>query len=55
MSSLLSLEGVRTRLQNTEKIYRLATLPATCWLEDAILDFGEERGGAKEEVSCSMI
>ena len=38
-----------------ERSYRLATLPDTGFVELTVVGFCGLRGGAKEEVSCSMI
>lgn len=58
ISSLLSLRHrTVSKTQGESKFnesYRLATLPATGWLEDATFDFGDARGGAREEVTCSI-
>lgn len=35
--------------------YRFATLPAVCWVEFWTLGLAEERDGAREEVTCSMV
>lgn len=59
MSSLESLYNTRSCWDVCKGVgggyaYRFATLPATCCDDPATLDFGDARGGAREDVSCSI-
>jgi hypothetical protein len=59
INSLLSLQKFRVSETRETKgrrcTHRFATLPATCWLEEAMFDFGDVRGGARDDVNCSIV